>query len=101
MESNLNYTPKEIVYDRGGKGQKQINNTIISTPDYKPLKTDFRLNQNYLLGEESPQINVFLATTGWNLKKMMRQLKEQIQNLILFVFQKIRLFQFLSLKWSS
>ncbi|VAW13738.1 Transposase, IS4 family, partial [hydrothermal vent metagenome] len=105
MQSNINYSPKEIVYDSGGKGIKQINNTKISTPDYRPLKrdtlyqkrskrkkfrrraaielvighlkTDFRLNQNYLWGDNSPQINAFLAATGWNLKKMMKQLKEE------------------------
>ena len=129
MESNLNHTPEEIVYDRGGKGQKQINNTTISTPDYRPLKrdteyqkskkrkkfrrraaiepvighlkTDFRLNQNYLWGEDSPQINAFLAATGWNLKKMMKQLKEENEKLIFYFFQKIKLSQFLYLKWNS
>ena len=40
MESNDFILPKEVVYDRGGKGQKQIKNTIISTPDNKPLKRD-------------------------------------------------------------
>ena len=103
MASTINYTPEEVVYDRGGKGQKQIKNTKISTPDYRPLKRDteyqkrikrnkfrrraaiepvighlktgFRLNQNYLWGEEASQISAFLAATGWNLKKMMKQLK--------------------------
>lgn len=92
MQFNIDYTPQEVVYDRGGKGVKQIGDTKISTPDYKPLKqdtdyqkrskrkkfrrraaiepvighlkTDFRLNQNYLWGENSPQINAFLAATG-------------------------------------
>ena len=39
MQSNLSYTPKEVVYDRGGKGAKQIGDTIISTPG-KPFKRD-------------------------------------------------------------
>jgi len=39
MQSNINHRPKEVVYDRGGKGVKQIGDTKISTPDYKPLKT--------------------------------------------------------------
>lgn len=126
MTSNLKHTPKEIVYDRGGKGQKQINDTLISTPDYRPLKrdteyqkrtkrkkfrrraaiepvighlkTDFRLNQNFLWGKESPQINAFLAATGWNLKKMMKQLKEENLNLIFYIVRKLFLYQFLSLK---
>ena len=103
VKSNELTIPTEVVYDRGGKGQKQIGDTIISTPDYRPLKrdskyqknkkrkkfrrraaiepvighlkTDFRMGQNYLHGKESPQINAFLAATGWNLKKIMKKLK--------------------------
>jgi len=106
LESNGFELPKEVVYDRGGRGQKQIGNTVISTPDNRPLKrdtdyqkrkkknkfrrraaiepvighlkTDFRMAQNYLHGAESPQINAFLAATGWNLKKMRRKLKKQV-----------------------
>ena len=102
-----------MIYDRGGKGQKKIGETIISTPDGRPLKrdteyqkkkkrnkfrrraaiepvighlkTDFRMGQNYLSGSDSPQINAFLAATGWNLKKMMRKLKEQANYFIYFL----------------
>ena len=52
------------------------------------LKTDFRMNQNYLSGENSPQINAFLAATGWNLKKMMKQLKEEFKNLLAIIFNR-------------
>lgn len=107
IQTNFNYQPKEVVYDRGGKGQKQIGQTTIATPDYRPLKrdteyqkrvkrkkfrrraavepvighlkTDFRMGQNYLQGSKSPQINAFLAATGWNLKKMMKKLKLEYQ----------------------
>jgi len=117
MQSNINYTPKEVIYDRGGKGVKQIGNTKIATPDYRPLKrdtlyqkrvkrkkfrrraaiepvighlkTDFRLNQNYLWGVNSPQINAFLAATGWNLKKMMKQLKVEFKILLSYIFDPI------------
>ena len=110
MEKNISHTPEEIIYDRGGKGINQIGKTKISTPDYRPLKrdtvyqkrvkkkkfrrraaiepvighlkTDFRMNQNYLWGENSAQINAFLAATGWNLKKMMKQLKEEFEKSI-------------------
>ena len=110
MEEHLNFQPKEVIYDRGGKGQKQIRNTKISTPDYKPLKRDtayqkqvkrkkfrrraaiepvighlkssFRMGQNYLSGKQSPQTNAYLAATGWNLKKRMKKLKEKL----LYVF---------------
>jgi IS5 family transposase len=117
MKSNINYIPQEVVYDRGGKGQKQIGTTKISTPDYKPLKrdteyqkrskrkkfrrraaiepvighlkTDFRMAQNYLSGSASPQINAFLAATGWNLKKMMRQLKSEAKLSLIQIFEII------------
>jgi IS5 family transposase len=117
MQSNINHTPKEVIYDRGGKGVKQIGNTKIATPDYRPLKrdtlyqkrvkrkkfrrraaiepvighlkTDFRLNQNYLWGDNSPQINAFLAATGWNLKKMMKQLKVEFKILLSYIFDPI------------
>jgi transposase, IS5 family len=105
IQDNLEYVPQEVVYDRGGKGKKQIGNTVISTPskpfkrdsDYQKrkkrnkfrrraaiepviahLKTGFRMGQNYLWGEQSPQINAFLAATGWNLKKMMKKLKQEL-----------------------
>ena len=102
MQTNLKHTPKELIYDRGGKGQKQIEDATLSTPDNKPLKrdtqyqrrkkrkkfrtraaiepvighlkTDFRMGQNYLYGKSSPQINAFLAATGWNLKKILNKL---------------------------
>ena len=117
VKSNELTIPIEVVYDRGGKGQKQIGDTIISTPDYRPLKrdskykknkkrkkfrrraaiepvighlkTNFRMGQNYLHGKKSPQINAFLAATGWNLKKMMKKLKQNFffwRNLLFKVF---------------
>lgn len=127
MQFNIDYTPQEVVYDRGGKGVKQIGDTKISTPDYKPLKqdtdyqkrskrkkfrrraaiepvighlkTDFRLNLNYLWGENSPQINAFLAATGWNLKKMMKQLKQEFRNLLSNILNYIFTLNSLNLKW--
>ena len=115
-KSNFNHTPKELIYDRGGKGQNQIGDTKISTPDYKPLKRDtankrrgkrkkfrrraaiepvighlksnFRLGQNYLSGNDGPQINAFLAAAGWNLKKMMKKLKKEFELSHFFLFRK-------------
>jgi len=109
MQENIQHTPDELIYDRGGKGQKQIGKTKILTPDYKPLKrdtayqkrvkrknfrrraaiepvighlkTDFRMGQNYLNGENSSQINAYLAATGWNLKKMMKKLKLELEKI--------------------
>ena len=105
METGGQQLPKELVYERGGKGKTEIRGVKISIPG-KPrktdtayqkhtkrkkfrtraaiepiighLKTDFRLAQNYFLGETGPQINAFLSATAWNMKKMMEILKEKI-----------------------
>lgn len=115
VKKHLHYQPAETVYDRGGRGKSEINGVKISTPK-KPLKndsisqrrtkrkkfrrraaiepvighlkTDFRMEQNYLHGTSSPKINALLAATGWNLKKMMNLLKEQS---ILLFFKIMRL----------
>lgn len=104
LQENKLSIPKEVIYDRGGKGKKKIQNTVISTPDNKPLKrdseyqkkkkrkkfrrraaiepvighlkSDFRMQQNFLHGEDSPQMNAFLSAAAWNMKKMMNKLKE-------------------------
>jgi IS5 family transposase len=113
MEGNKLQLPKELAYDRGGKGKAQIRGVKIITPD-KPkqsatnyqkqqkrkkcraraaiepiighLKSDFRMEQNYLLGEKGIQINAFMAATAWNLKKMMEKLKKEFLRLILKIF---------------
>jgi transposase, IS5 family len=115
MENNLNYQPQEVVYDRGGRGKTEINGVEISTP--KPakktdnqyqkrkkrnkfrrraaiepvighLKTDFRMGQNYLNGKSSPKINAMLAATGWNLKKMMEKLKQELLHIYIFIITR-------------
>ena len=119
METGGQQLPKELVYDRGGKGKTEIRGVKISIPG-KPrktdtayqkhtkrkkfrtraaiepiighLKTDFRLAQNYFLGETGPQINALLSATAWNMKKMMEILKEKIffyfSNLIRLLFNR-------------
>lgn len=110
---NHHFVPKEVVYDRGGKGQKQIGDTLIATPDGRPLKrdsayqkrkkrkkfrrraaiepvighlkSDLRMGANYLHGADSPEINAMLAATGWNLKKMMRKLHKEALFLLFYV----------------
>ena len=105
MERTINYQPKEVVYDRGGRGKTEINGVQISTPK-PPLKTDsqycrlkkrkkfrrraaiepvighlkkdFRMGQNYLNGSFSPKINAMLAAAGWNFKKLMEKLKKEL-----------------------
>lgn len=116
MKTNQLKLPQELVYDRGGKGKTEIDGVKILTPGkpkasdtaYKKLqkrkkfraraaiepiighlKTDFRMAQNYLLGEEGIQINALMAATAWNLKKLMQKLKEEF----LYIFLKIFLQQ--------
>ena len=105
MENNGQKLPKELVYDRGGRGKSEIKGVKISIPStprkkdtayqkqtkrkkfrtraaIEPiighLKTDFRLAKNYFMGETGPQINALLSATAWNMKKMMEILKEKI-----------------------
>lgn len=117
MEYNRQKLPKELVYDRGGRGKTEIKGVKISIPSKQKktdtayqkqvkrkkfrtraaiepiighLKTDFRLAQNYFLGETGPQINALLSATAWNMKKMMEILKQKI----IFQFFKIQFFIF-------
>ena len=106
METGGQPLPKELVYDRGGKGKSEIKGVkfFIPGPPRKKdtlyqkqtkrkkfrtraaiepiighLKTDFRLAKNYFMGETGPQINAFLAATAWNMKKMMEILKANLR----------------------
>jgi IS5 family transposase len=116
MNENLNYKPKEIIYDRGGRGKKEILGVRISTPT-KPnhkdsaylkekirkkfrsraaiepiishLKMYYRMSQNYHSIDGSSKINALLAATGWNMRKRMDALRSQLKNwlLDLYTFQ--------------
>jgi len=113
MENNELKLPKELIYDRAGKGKREIKGVKILTPDkakktdtpyqkhckrkkfrsragIEPiighLKTDYRLAQNYLLDETGIQINAFMAATAWNLKKFMEVLKEKAEKLFWLIF---------------
>lgn len=117
METGGQKLPKELLYDRGGRGKSEIKGVKISIPStprkkdtayqkqttrkkfrtraaIEPiighLKTDFRLAKNYFLGETGPQINALLAATAWNMKKMMELLKQKI----IFLFCKIQIMLF-------
>ena len=70
----------DSTYEKRKKRSKFRRRAAIE-PVMSHLKTDFRMGQNYLHGEESPQINAFLAAAGWNMKKMMKKLKEEMEKL--------------------
>lgn len=99
-ERLMNKEPKNIFLDRGYRGQKMINNTTLHTP--KPdknitatkrkrlsrraaiepvighLKHDYRMARNYLKGTVGDAINVMLAASAINFKRMMNKWKEQL-----------------------
>ena len=113
MERNGHELPDEIIYDRGGKGKKEIKGVKILIPDtpkktdtrymkqekrkrfrsragieaiISHLKNDFRMSQNYLHGESGPQINALMASVAWNLKKLMEILKGKAARLFSRLF---------------
>ncbi len=113
MENNGLKLPKEIIYDRGGKGRAEIKGVKILTPGkakktdtpyqkqrkrkkfrsragIEPiighLKTDHRMAQNYLLDETGIQINALMACAAWNFKKLMEVLKENVKILFRLIF---------------
>ena len=113
MERHGQKLPKEIIYDRGGKGRKEIKGVRILTPGKSQkadsnyakqqkrkrfrsragieavighLKSDFRMAQNYLHREAGIQINAFMSCTAWNLKKMMSVLYEKAARLFARLF---------------
>ena len=116
MENNTIPLPEELNYDRGGKGKSEIKDVKIVIPG-KPLKTDtnyqkqkkrkkfrqraaiepiighlksdFRMDKNYLSGTQGIQINALLSATSWNLKKFMKKLKEEFSFFIFsFIYRK-------------
>ncbi len=97
--------PKTGIVDRGYRGKKNINGTEIISPtapkkdatQYEKqkarkrfraragiepvighIKHDHRMLRNYLKGVIGDQLNTILAGTGFNLKKMLNRIKEQI-----------------------
>ena len=98
LERNALPLPSEIVYDRAAKGIKEIKGVKVSIPSnalktdtayqkqkkrkkfrrraaIEPvnahLKSDFRMQENFLLGYYFVQINALLSATAWNLKRWM------------------------------
>ena len=113
MKDNGIQLPKELAYDRGGKGKSEIDGVKIIIPSppqntdtpyqkrtkrkkcrtraaIEPiighLKTDFRMQQNYLWGEKGIQINALMAATAWNLKKLMEVLTEKFLQYFFRIF---------------
>ncbi|MDR3002182.1 MAG: transposase, partial [Fibromonadaceae bacterium] len=113
MLSNGIVLPKEIAYDRGGKGCSEVMGVKIlipSTPKKSDtvsqkrtlrwkhrrraaiepiighMKSDYRMAQNYLGGVAGVQINALMSACAWNLKKMMEKLKKKFLH---FIYQHL------------
>ena len=124
MERSGQHLPDEIIYDRGGKGKKEIKGVKILIPDTPKktdttyikqqkrkrfrsragieaiighLKSDFRMSQNYLHGDTGIQINAFMSCAAWNLKKFMEVLSEKAARLFSRLFIRPIFFDFLGL----
>jgi len=111
---------KEAICDRGYRGKKEVNGTVICIPDrpkkrdtkyqkeqkrkkfrrraaIEPvighLKSDHRLARNYLKGFIGDEINLLLAAAAFNLKKWMNRFLVLIfmRNLMLIVYFLSRL----------
>lgn len=100
--------PSIGIVDRGYRGRKNVNGTRIIIPNKLPssannyqkqkirkqfraragiepiighLKQDHRMGRNYLLDEQGDIVNTLLAAAGFNLRKMLRRLKAEAQNI--------------------
>lgn len=105
--------PKEAICDRGYRGRKKVEDTIITIPKPLPasssryakekvrikfrrraaiepiighLKHDHRMDRNFLKGLYGDFVNCVLAAAGFNLKKMLRKIASSLDSIIRFVY---------------
>lgn len=94
--------PAEVIYDRGGRGRRQIGETSVLTPadswrnlsekerkrrralfrsraGIEPvighLKSDFGMRRNFLSGLVGDAVNALLAAAAFNIKMRLREIK--------------------------
>ncbi|MBA3706867.1 MAG: IS5 family transposase [Bacteroidetes bacterium] len=106
-----NKQAKNIFVDRGYQGPKTINETKIFTP--KPdnnitktkrkkhsrraaiepvighLKSDYRMNRNFLKGVIGDEINVLLSAAAMNFKRVMNLWKQRLINFLFYIIQLV------------
>ena len=113
QHKRLTNTQAENIYlDRGYRGPKLVNGVNIHTP--KPnknitktkrnkhkrraaiepvighLKSDYRLNRNFLKGIIGDEINVLLSAAAMNFKRVMNLWKQRFNNWAEFLLEIIR-----------
>jgi transposase, IS5 family len=117
--------PKIGIVDRGYRGRKNVDGTKIIIPNKLPasannyqkqkirkqfraragiepiighLKQDHRMGRNFLLDDQGDIVNTLLAAAGFNLRKMLRRLKAEAQNIFVEFIRYILFTQKRSLK---
>jgi IS5 family transposase len=107
MEAILKRRPELAVVDRGYRGKRRVKTTRIIVPGQdKPksewekrklrklcrsragiepiighVKSDCRMQRNYLSGQVGDELNALLAATGFNLRKLLRQYRKILLSL--------------------
>jgi len=116
VEKLVGKKPKSGIVDRGYKGRKIINGIKIIIPTKLPLsatryqiqkirklfraragiepvighlKQDHRMSRNYLLDDEGDKTNTILAAAGFNMRKMLQRVKDELKNIFIFIYDCI------------
>lgn len=97
VERLTGHTPQDVMVDQGYRGHGYAGSAIVHVvrtipkratralrrmlkrraaiePSIGHLKSDNRLNRNYLTGPEGDRINALLAAAGYNFRKLLRWL---------------------------
>lgn len=104
-EKLTNNKAKSVFVDRGYQGPKAINQTMIYTPKpdknitktkrkrhsrraaiepvFGHLKSDYRMGRNFLKGVIGDEINVLMAASAMNFKRVLNLWKRRLINFIL------------------
>ena len=90
----------KTIYEKRCKREKFRRRAAIE-PIIGHLKSQFRMGQNYLSGRQSPQMNAFLSTAAWNLKKLMEQLIENGKKRIFAFLEKLLFLPIINFKIAS
>jgi len=115
---------KNIFVDRGYRGPKTINaiNICVPKPDknisktkrkrhgrraaIEPvighLKSDYRMNRNFLKGVIGDEINVLLSAAAMNFKRVMNLWKRGLFNFLFYILESIKKLMFFNprVKWT-
>jgi len=118
------YSPEVAIVDRGYRGKRYVNDTMIFTPKLLPqsasryqkqktrerfrsragiepvishIKHDHRMMRNYLSGLMGDKVNTIMAATAFNLKKMLNKIKKELENIFFNFAQELfqELFHFI------